>query len=35
MLVALLSSQYARFAALAEAWLALGATAFGIWQDGQ
>lgn len=35
MLVALLSSQYARFAALAEAWLALGATAFGVWQDGR
>ncbi len=35
MLVALLSSQYARFTALAEAWLALGATAFGIWQDGR
>lgn len=35
MLVALLSSQYARFAALAEAWLALGATAFGICQDGR
>lgn len=33
MLVALLSSQYARFAALAEAWLAQGATAFGIFQD--
>lgn len=35
MLVALLSSQYARFAALAEAWLSLGATAFGIYQDGR
>jgi sigma-B regulation protein RsbU (phosphoserine phosphatase) len=35
MLVALLSSQYPRFAALAEAWLALGATAFGIWQEGR
>ncbi len=35
MLVALLSSQYARFAALAEAWLAMGATAFGVYQDGQ
>jgi len=34
MLVALLSSQYVRFAALAESWLALGATAFGIYQDG-
>lgn len=33
MLVALLSSQYPRFAALAEAWLAMGATAFGICQD--
>lgn len=33
MLVALLSSQYARFSALAEAWLAQGATAFGICQD--
>lgn len=35
MLVALLSSQYARFSALAEAWLAQGATAFGICQDGR
>ncbi|NTU78089.1 MAG: SpoIIE family protein phosphatase [Chloroflexales bacterium] len=35
MLVALLSSQYARFAALAEAWLAMGATAFGVCQDGR
>ncbi len=35
MLVALLSSQYARFAALAESWLALGATAFGVCQDGR
>ena len=35
MLVALLSSQYARFSALAEAWLAQGATAFGIFQDGR
>lgn len=35
MLVALLSSQYARFAALAEAWLAMGATAFGVYQDGR
>lgn len=35
MLVALLSSQYARFAALAEAWMALGATAFGVYQDGR
>jgi sigma-B regulation protein RsbU (phosphoserine phosphatase) len=34
MLVALLSSQYARFAVLAEAWLAQGATAFGVFQDG-
>ncbi|MCX7790924.1 MAG: GAF domain-containing protein, partial [Chloroflexaceae bacterium] len=34
MLVALLSSQYTRFAALAESWLSLGATAFGIYQDG-
>ncbi len=34
MLVALLSSQYARFAAVAEAWLAMGATSFGIWQNG-
>lgn len=33
MLVALLSSQYARFSALAEAWLAQGATAFGVYQD--
>lgn len=33
MLVALLSSQYARFTALAEAWLALGATAFGVSQE--
>jgi sigma-B regulation protein RsbU (phosphoserine phosphatase) len=35
MLVALLSSQYDRFAALAEAWLAQGAAAFGIFQDGR
>lgn len=35
MLVALLSSQYARFAALAESWLAMGATAFGVYQDGR
>ncbi|MCS6880504.1 MAG: SpoIIE family protein phosphatase [Oscillochloridaceae bacterium] len=35
MLVTLLSSQYARFAALAESWLLLGATAFGIYQDGR
>jgi phosphoserine phosphatase RsbU/P len=35
MLVALLSSQYARFSALAESWMALGATAFGIYQDGR
>lgn len=35
MLVALLSSQYQRFSTLAESWLALGATAFGICQDGQ
>jgi sigma-B regulation protein RsbU (phosphoserine phosphatase) len=33
MLVALLSSQYARFTALAEAWLAQGASAFGVFQD--
>jgi phosphoserine phosphatase RsbU/P len=33
MLVSLLSSQYARFAALAESWLALGATAFGVSQE--
>lgn len=35
MLVALLSSQYARFAALAEAWLSQGATAFGIFHEGR
>lgn len=35
MLVSILSSQYARFAALAESWLALGASAFGVWQDGR
>jgi sigma-B regulation protein RsbU (phosphoserine phosphatase) len=35
MLVALLSSQYDRFADLAEAWLAQGAAAFGIFQDGR
>lgn len=35
MLVALLSSQYTRFAALAEAWLTMGATAFGVCQDGR
>lgn len=34
MLVALLSSQYQRFAAIAEAWLAQGASAFGVFQDG-
>jgi phosphoserine phosphatase RsbU/P len=35
MLVSLLSSQYARFTALAEAWLAQGASAFGVFQDGR
>ena len=35
MLVALLSSQYVRFTALAEAWLAQGASAFGVFQDGR
>jgi sigma-B regulation protein RsbU (phosphoserine phosphatase) len=35
MLVTLLSSQYARFATLAEAWLAQGANAFGVFQDGR
>ncbi|NTV99969.1 MAG: SpoIIE family protein phosphatase [Oscillochloris sp.] len=35
MLVALLSSQYQRFAAIAEAWLSLGASAFGVFQDGR
>jgi sigma-B regulation protein RsbU (phosphoserine phosphatase) len=35
MLVALLSSQYARFTALAEAWLAHGASAFGVFQNGR
>lgn len=34
MLVAILSAQYPRIAAIAEAWLALGASAFGVWQDG-
>jgi sigma-B regulation protein RsbU (phosphoserine phosphatase) len=34
MLVAILSSQYARFSALAEAWIAMGAAAFGVYQDG-
>lgn len=34
MLVTLLSSQYQRFAAIAEAWLAQGASAFGVFQDG-
>ncbi|MBX0328803.1 SpoIIE family protein phosphatase [Oscillochloris sp. ZM17-4] len=33
MLVTLLSSQYQRFASLAEAWLAQGASAFGVFQD--
>ncbi|PDW02374.1 PP2C family protein-serine/threonine phosphatase [Candidatus Viridilinea mediisalina] len=33
MLVALLSSQYARFKALADAWIAMGATAFGVSQE--
>lgn len=35
MLVTLLSSQYQRFAAIAEAWLAQGASAFGVFQDGR
>ncbi|NNJ11065.1 SpoIIE family protein phosphatase [Chloroflexales bacterium ZM16-3] len=35
MLVTLLSSQYKRFAAIAEAWLAQGASAFGVFQDGR
>jgi sigma-B regulation protein RsbU (phosphoserine phosphatase) len=35
MLVTLLSSQYQRFAAIAEAWLAQGANAFGVFQDGR
>lgn len=35
MLVTLLSTQYSRFSNLAEAWLSLGATAFGIYQDGR
>jgi phosphoserine phosphatase RsbU/P len=35
MLVALLSSQYQRFAAIAEAWLAQGASAFGVFQEGR
>lgn len=33
MLVALLSSQYQRFKALADAWMAMGATAFGVSQE--
>src|SRR4051812_20342488 len=35
MLAALLDTHYAQFAALAEAWLALGATAFGVWGNGR
>jgi sigma-B regulation protein RsbU (phosphoserine phosphatase) len=35
MIVALLSSQYARFSALAEAWMAQGASAFGVFQEGR
>jgi sigma-B regulation protein RsbU (phosphoserine phosphatase) len=35
MLVTLLSSQYQRFAAIAEAWLAQGASAFGVFQEGR
>jgi sigma-B regulation protein RsbU (phosphoserine phosphatase) len=35
MLVTLLSSQYSRFTALAEAWLAQGASAFGVFADGR
>ncbi len=35
LLVSLLSSQYQRFATIAEAWLAQGASAFGIFQDGR
>lgn len=35
MLAAMLDTQYAQFAALAEAWLALGAAAFGVWSNGR
>ncbi len=35
MLVMLVSSQYARFDALAQAWLAAGASSFSVWQDGR
>ncbi|MCU0489986.1 MAG: SpoIIE family protein phosphatase [Chloroflexaceae bacterium] len=35
MLVALLSSQYARFTTLAQAWLSSGATSFGVYQQGR
>src|ERR1700752_4635666 len=33
MLAAMLNTQYAHFAALAEAWLAMGAAAFGVWSN--
>jgi serine phosphatase RsbU (regulator of sigma subunit) len=33
MLAAMLNAQYAQFAALAEAWLAMGAAAFGVWSN--
>lgn len=35
MLVTLVSSQYARFDALAQAWLAMGASSFSVWQEGR
>src|SRR5690349_14367518 len=35
MLAALLDTQYAQFAGLAEAWLAMGASAFGVWSNGR
>src|SRR5690348_10506554 len=35
MLAAMLDTQYAQFAALAEAWLAMGAAAFGVWSMGR
>ncbi|MEO7912488.1 MAG: stage II sporulation protein E, partial [Roseiflexaceae bacterium] len=35
MLASMIDTQYAQFAALAEAWLATGAAAFGIWSNGR
>jgi sigma-B regulation protein RsbU (phosphoserine phosphatase) len=35
MLAAILDTQYPQFVALAEAWLAMGAAAFGVWSNGR